>query len=105
MQAADTFFAAHPARLFRKHRRFYLAYDSFYAALALAFIALKRALRLPALVGRPRVEWLAILPTAIYAAIVAHLSIDNAVHGNLPAINRLVGEILGVLVVSASPPG
>jgi fatty acid desaturase len=100
MQAAIYFFTAHPARLFRRHRRFYLAYDSFHAALALAFIALKLALRLPALVGRPSVEWLAIFPIAIYAAIVAHLSIHNAVHGNFPrTINRLVGEILGVLVV------
>lgn len=93
-------FVSHPSQQFRSNPRFYLVYDAAYAALAFGLLALKLGLGLPALFGAPRALWLVVFPVATYAAIVAQLSIHNAVHGNFPrAINRIVGEVLGVLVV------
>lgn len=95
-----SFLTAHPSQQFRRNRRFYLAYDSFYAALAVGLIAAKLALGFPALFGAPRADWLFAVPFLLYAVVAAQLSVHNAVHGNFPrAINRLLGEVLGFIVI------
>jgi FAD/FMN-containing dehydrogenase/fatty acid desaturase len=100
VNASLSLLTAHPLQQFRRSRRFYLAYDSFYAALGAGLIVLKVALGLPALAGKPTMSWLIAFPIALYAVVLAHLSIHNAVHGNFPRrINRAVGELLGVIVV------
>jgi fatty acid desaturase len=91
---------AHPSQQFRRGRRFYLAYDATCAALCVAAAVVKLALGFPALFGAPSLAWAVAFPFAVYAVILAQLSIHNAVHGNFPrAINRLVGEVLGFVVV------
>ena len=93
-------FVTHPIQQFRRHRRFYLAYDASYAVLSAALIAFKAAVGFPAFFAAPKVSWLIAFPFALYAVVLAHLSIHNAVHGNFPrAINRLLGEVLGFFVV------
>src|SRR5262249_2314107 len=100
MSGKSAFFTAHPMQQFRRSRRFYLRSDSFYAALAAALIAAKIGLGLPALLGSPTLVWLVVFPAALYAVVLAHLTIHNAVHGNFPrAVNRLLGEVLGFIVV------
>ena len=95
-----SFLTAHPLQQFRKNPRFYLVYDSFYAALGAALVAAKLALAVPAFFGSPSLAWLAVFPCALYAVVLAHLSIHNCVHGNFPRpINRLLGEVLGFFVV------
>jgi stearoyl-CoA desaturase (delta-9 desaturase) len=42
-----------------------------------------------------------VLPVAFYVEIIAHVLIHNASHGNFPRpINRIVGELLGLVVAS-----
>lgn len=95
-----SFLSAHPSQQFRHNARFYLAYDSFYAVFASALIALKFIARIPAMFGAPTTTWLFTFPFALYAAVFAQLSIHNAVHGNFPRpINRLLGEVLGFIVI------
>ncbi len=44
---------------------------------------------------------LAILPVTMYLHVLANVCVHNACHGNFPrAVNRLVGEILGALVLT-----
>jgi stearoyl-CoA desaturase (delta-9 desaturase) len=86
-----------PFAQFKRYPAFYLVYDSIYLALASALIAVLH------LVGwePPALGWwtLAALPIATYAMIMTHVFIHNASHGNFPkAINRIVGEICGVIV-------
>jgi stearoyl-CoA desaturase (delta-9 desaturase) len=91
---------AHPIQQFKKNPRFYLHYDAFYFVVCAA-IAAGMALGPfgPLVVG---FHWGLVVsfPVVLYLLIVAHLVIHNATHGNLPrAINRIVGEILGLIVV------
>jgi stearoyl-CoA desaturase (delta-9 desaturase) len=90
----------HPSRLFRRSRRFYLAYDLFYAGLCAALGLAMALFGVHFVVGAPTAGWLLAFPFAVYAVIVAHLLIHNAVHGNFPrAVNRWIGEVLGFVVV------
>ncbi len=91
-----------PHTQLRRDRRFYLYYDGLYAALsAAALLALRRA-HPAALLARPSPLALALaLPLACHALILAHVWIHNAAHNNFPrAINRLVGELLGLAVIT-----
>lgn len=100
MSRLVSFLTAHPSQQFRHNPRFYLAYDGFYAVLAVVLIATKLIVGFPALFGAPRITWLLALPVLLYAVVVAQLSVHNAVHGNFPrSINRILGEVLGVIVI------
>jgi stearoyl-CoA desaturase (delta-9 desaturase) len=94
-------FVVHPMPLFRRSRHFYLAYDLSYCALCVGLgVAMALSPRLRFVAGTPTLWWLLLFPCAAYAVVVAHLCIHNAVHGNFPRIvNRLVGELLGLVVV------
>ena len=89
-----------PYAQFKRDRHFYAKHDALYLVGSLTLIA--------ALVfggyQAPIQEWhwwvpLLLVPGA-YLAIMAHVFSHNASHGNFPkAINRIVGEICGAIVV------
>lgn len=90
-----------PWAQYRRHPTFYLWYDTFYTVLCGAGIAaiLLTDYRAPL----EHFEWWLPLffPVALYAIIMAHVLIHNASHGSFPkAINRIVGEICGFIVVT-----
>lgn len=97
-----SFLNQHPFQQFKKNRRFYLHYDAFYLLLSAAAVALMLLTRYrPFLADVAWAPWhFAVgIPVVLYFLICCHLWIHNATHGNFPrAINRIVGEILGVIV-------
>ncbi len=92
----------HPIQQFKKDPRFYLRYDSFYFFLCAGLSALMLATHVqPLFAGVQWKPWhFAVgFPAVLYFLICSHLWIHNATHGNFPRpINRLVGELLGVIV-------
>ncbi len=97
-----SFLTQHPFQQFKKNRRFYLHYDAFYLILCAGLSALMLATHFRPIFAD--VEWKPLHfvlggPVVLYLLICAHLWIHNATHGNFPkAVNRLVGEVLGVIV-------
>jgi fatty acid desaturase len=90
-----------PFAQFRRYRAFYLVYDTIYLVAALGLIVGLYASGYQPPVDRFAWWQLAILPIATYAMIMAHVFIHCASHGAWPkAINRIVGEICGVIVVT-----
>lgn len=89
-----------PSVQYRKNRYFYLMYDIPYIV---AFAGISLALHASGWRGviaswQPAM-WL-ILPVVAYLHVLASVFIHNASHLNFPrAINRVLGEVLGVLVV------
>ncbi len=91
---------SHPIQQFRKNPRFYLAYDAFWGVASAAACVAMLAFHTKTLFGGPSASWLILFPLVQYALIFAHLLIHNATHGNFPrAINRVIGEVLGLIVV------
>ncbi len=96
------FLKQHPFQQFKKDRRFYLRYDACYFLLSVVAAGALLALHVRPLDSL--VEWkpwhfVLGYPPLVYFFICCHLWIHNATHGNFPrAVNRIVGEILGVLV-------
>lgn len=90
-----------PYAQFKRDPHFYVKYDGLFAAAALVFIGVLTFIGYQAPVAE--VTWwvpLLLLP-ATYVVIMAHVFIHNASHGNFPrAINRIVGEICGVIVLT-----
>jgi len=97
-----SFLTQHPFQQFKKDRHFYLRYDAFYLAACVGMSALMLATHFRSITAG--VEWnpwhfVVGVPVILYLLICAHLWIHNATHGNFPkSINRLVGEVLGVIV-------
>jgi fatty acid desaturase len=90
-----------PWAQFRRHPTFYLWYDSFFAAFALGAISLMVATGYEAPLAELQLWHALAFPGALYVLIMAHVFIHNASHGNFPKpINRLVGELCGVLVLT-----
>lgn len=91
---------AHPIGQFRKNPNFYLMYDGFWFVFCAAILATFWATGFTPLIGAPQWWWAAVFPVLFFGLVWAHLTIHNCTHGNLPhAINRIVGEILGLMVV------
>jgi stearoyl-CoA desaturase (delta-9 desaturase) len=91
---------AHPIGQFRKNPNFYLMYDGFWFLVCAAILATFWATGFTPLLGQPQLWWLAVAPVLFFGLVWAHLTIHNCTHGNLPhAINRIVGELLGLMVV------
>lgn len=93
-------FTAQPSVQYRRNEWFYFQYDGLYMA---AFLALDAWLL--ATGTGPVIEWqwwyLAFLPLVIYVHILLNVFVHNCCHGNFPrSINRLVGELAGVLVIT-----
>ena len=90
-----------PFAQFKRSARFYVLYDSIFLTGALALILGLRAIGYTPAVAELAWWQLAVLPVATYFAIMAHVFIHNASHGNFPKpINRIVGEICGVIVLT-----
>ncbi|MCX7807454.1 MAG: fatty acid desaturase [Deltaproteobacteria bacterium] len=93
------FWTSLPFSQFKRDPYFYVKYDTAYFVFAVSGIALLHAF------GYRPPEWqpwmhLLLIP-AIYLMIMAHVFAHNASHGNFPkAINRLVGEIVGAIVLT-----
>lgn len=90
-----------PWAQYRRLPTFYLWYDAFYAVVALGAVAAMFATGYEAPFAE--LEWWHPLtfPAFLYVVIMAHVLIHNASHGNFPrAINRVVGEICGVIVLT-----
>ena len=89
-----------PSLQYRNNRYFYLGYDIPYIV---AFVSVSLALRAAGWRGvithwEPAM-WL-LLPAVTYLHVLASVFIHNASHSNFPrSINRVVGELLGVLLV------
>ena len=89
-----------PSQQYRKNRYFYLAYDIPYIVV---FVCASAALRASGWSGVIRhwepAMWL-LLPALCYLHVLASVFIHNASHVNFPrAINRVLGEVFGLLVV------
>jgi stearoyl-CoA desaturase (delta-9 desaturase) len=94
---APGYWTSLPYAQFKRDPYFYLKYDAVHAVLALALIGVLVGKGYEAPAWQPWMHVL-VLPAA-YLTIMAHVLIHNASHGNFPkAINRLVGEICGVIV-------
>ena len=91
---------AHPIAQFRKNPRFYLLYDGFWFLVCAAVLLTFWLTGFKPLFDGPSWWFIAVFPVHLFCCIWAHLLIHNATHGSLPkAINRVVGELLGIIVV------
>jgi stearoyl-CoA desaturase (delta-9 desaturase) len=101
MSAFATSFLLLPWAQYRRHSTFYLWYDGFYAAFSLMVVVALLATGYRAPFEELHWWYALVFPAALYAMIMAHVFIHNASHGNFPkAINRIVGELCGVLVLT-----
>lgn len=90
-----------PWAQYRRVPTFYLWYDGAYAVLALAGIAALLATGYRGPLADLHWWFIPAFPVFLYVLIMAHVFIHNASHGNFPkAINRIVGEICGVMVLT-----
>jgi stearoyl-CoA desaturase (delta-9 desaturase) len=91
---------SHPIAQFRRNPRFYLMYDGFWFLVCASVLITFALTGFEPLIGGPSWWFAAAFPVLLFALIWAHLLIHNCTHGNLPkAINRIVGEVLGLIVV------
>ncbi len=89
-----------PYAQFKRDPYFYAKHDTLYLGGSLAFIAALVLTGYEAPV--PAWHWWVplLLVPATYLAIMSHVFIHNASHGNFPKpINRVVGEILGIITL------
>ncbi|MBX2812097.1 MAG: fatty acid desaturase [Myxococcales bacterium] len=90
-----------PSVQFRRTWWFYLAYDAFWFVVCAAIIAICRIRDFEGIFPGFALELWLLLPLVAYLHIAATMTIHNCSHGNLPrSINRLVGEFLGLIVLS-----
>jgi stearoyl-CoA desaturase (delta-9 desaturase) len=90
----------HPIQQFRKNPSFYAMYDGFYLLLSASSIVVMWATGFRPLFGAPQAWWALVVPPLLFGLIWSHLVIHTCTHGSLPvSVNRLVGEILGVIVL------
>lgn len=98
MKSLAASLTSQPSASYRKNRYFYLGYDLPYLV---TFTCLCTFLWRSTWNGISWQSWMwLLLPPIVYLHVLASVCIHNASHGNFPrAINRLAGEILGVLLV------
>jgi stearoyl-CoA desaturase (delta-9 desaturase) len=90
-----------PWAQFRRHPTFYLWYDSAYAVASLSAILAMIATGHRGPLNEAHWSYAVLFPAFLYVLIMGHVFIHNASHGNFPkAINRIVGELCGVLVIT-----
>jgi fatty acid desaturase len=90
-----------PFTQLRRNRYFYLWYDGFYVALCASLLLALRSVRYEAPLQTWDHKYWLLFPIACYGQILCSVFIHNATHNNFPrAINRLVGEICGVVVLT-----
>lgn len=101
MSAIATALTVQPSVRFRHRKWFYVLYDGTYLLLTSAVLATMLALGWQGLVTEFHWWYWLLLPLACHVQILASVFIHNCSHGNFPkAINRLVGELCGVIVLT-----
>lgn len=101
MSAIVTSWLSLPWAQFRRLPTFYLWYDGAYALLAVAAMGAMVGSGYEAPLTEPSWWWALLFPVVLFCAIMAHVFIHNASHGNFPkAINRLMGEVCGIIVLT-----
>ncbi len=101
MTAIAALLTSRPHIQYRKDPLFYLRYDFASLLGCLAFLAVAQLVHLKPVFQEWHASTLLLLPVACYAVILGHVFAHNAAHGNFPkAVNRLVGELAGILVLS-----
>ncbi len=101
MSAIAALLRSRPIIQYRKDRLFYLRYDFAYFLGCLAFLAMAQLVHLQPVFQSWHASTMLLLPLACYAVILGHVFAHNAAHGNFPkTINRLVGELAGIVVLS-----
>jgi stearoyl-CoA desaturase (delta-9 desaturase) len=94
-------FTSLPYKQFRRNRHFYLWYDGTYAVVCILALAVMWAAGWEGLVETWQPWMWLLFPLVLYSQILAHVFVHNATHKAWPrAINRLVGELCGVWVVT-----
>jgi stearoyl-CoA desaturase (delta-9 desaturase) len=90
-----------PFTQLRRNRHFYLWYDGFFLVLFVALLAIMKVTEHQPLLTHWDYRYLAFLPVACHLQILCSVFIHNCTHGNFPrSINRLIGEICGVVVLT-----
>lgn len=90
-----------PFTQLRKNRYFYVWYDGMYFALCLTILALVRVFHYAPPIDHWDNRLLLLLPIACHVQILCSVFVHNCTHNNFPrAINRIVGEICGVVVLT-----
>jgi fatty acid desaturase len=90
-----------PFTQLRRNRYFYLWYDGFFAALCAGLLAAMHFGRYEPFIQRWDDRFVLLFPLVCHAQILCSVFIHNATHNNFPrAINRIVGEICGVVVLT-----
>jgi stearoyl-CoA desaturase (delta-9 desaturase) len=88
-----------PSVLLRRTPWFYFWYDGVWMALVCSAVAALWFSGWPGLITDWQPWHFALIPAALYLHILANVCVHNCCHGNFPrAINRVIGEILGVIV-------
>lgn len=101
MAATLSVLSSLPNTQLRRNRYFYLLYDGFYAAACIATLILLARVHPEPFLAPPAWALAVAFPVACHLLILAHAWIHNATHNNFPRpINRLVGEILGAIVIT-----
>ncbi len=100
-KSGPSVWATLPFSQFKRYPRFYVVYDSIHLLGAIVIIASLHAFGYRAPASEFELWHLALILPATYLMIMTHVFIHNASHGNFPKpINRIVGEICGVIVLS-----
>lgn len=90
-----------PFTQLRRNRYFYLYYDGFYAVFCALVLALLLTHPHAPVIDHWDWRYLLFFPLVCHVQILCSVFIHNATHNNFPrAINRLVGEICGLVVVT-----
>lgn len=101
MAAIRTTLTSLPFTQLRRNRYFYLYYDGTYAVACVVALASMRVWHHQPLVQHWDPRFWLLLPFVCYAQILCSVFIHNATHNSFPrAINRIVGEICGIVVLT-----
>jgi stearoyl-CoA desaturase (delta-9 desaturase) len=101
MTALSATLTSLPFTQLRRNRYFYLYYDGFYALACVVALLAMRLGHFQPLVQRWDPRFWFLLPFVCYAQIICSVFIHNATHNSFPrAINRLVGELCGIIVLT-----
>jgi fatty acid desaturase len=90
-----------PFTQLKRHRRFYVWYDLFYAVICAGVLMLMRRAGFHGLTASWDWHLLLLLPIVCQVEILCSVYIHNATHHSFPrVVNRIVGELCALVVIS-----